>query len=82
VKEQIFEGLNEKQIEAVKAIEGPVLVISGPGSGKTRCLTHRAAFLIASGIQPAHVLAITFTNKAADEMKERIGKLLKNFTVR
>jgi DNA helicase-2/ATP-dependent DNA helicase PcrA len=72
----IFKGLNEKQIEAVKTIDGPVLVISGPGSGKTRCLTHRVAWMIASGINPVHILAITFTNKAALEMKERITKLI------
>src|SRR3989338_9124577 len=74
--EEIFKNLNEKQIEAVKAIDGPVLVISGPGSGKTRCLTHRVAYLISQRIRPNQILAITFTNKAANEMKERITKLL------
>jgi DNA helicase-2/ATP-dependent DNA helicase PcrA len=74
--EEIFKNLNEKQIEAVKAIDGPVLVISGPGSGKTRCLTHRVAYLISQGIKPASILTITFTNKASNEMKERIDKLL------
>jgi len=72
----VFKNLNEKQIEAVKAIDGPVLVISGPGSGKTRCLTHRVAYLISQGIKPGSILAITFTNKASNEMKERIQKLL------
>ncbi len=72
----ILKGLNEKQIEAVKTIDGPVLVISGPGSGKTRALTHRVAWMIASGINPVHILAITFTNKAANEMRGRITKLL------
>jgi len=74
--EEIFKNLNTKQIEAVKAIDGPVLVISGPGSGKTRCLTHRIAYLISQGIKPTSILAITFTNKSANEMKERITKLL------
>ncbi len=75
--DEIFKNLNEKQIEAVKAIQGPVLVISGPGSGKTRCLTHRIAYLISQGIKPDSILSITFTNKASNEMKERIDKLLK-----
>ena len=72
----ILSGLNDKQIEAVKATQGPVLVISGPGSGKTRCLTHRVAYLIASGIHPAHILGITFTNKSAEEMKNRVSSML------
>ncbi len=72
----ILESLNEKQQEAVTTIDGPVLVISGPGSGKTKALTHRVAWMIHSGISPANILAITFTNKAAGEMKERISKLL------
>ncbi len=72
----ILKGLNEKQQEAVKTIDGPVLVISGPGSGKTKCLTHRVAWMISKGIDPVNILAITFTNKASGEMKERIGKLL------
>jgi len=73
----ILKGLNEKQQEAVKTIDGAVLVISGPGSGKTKCLTHRVAWMISKGIDPVNILAITFTNKASGEMKERVSKLLK-----
>ncbi len=76
MSDKIFENLNDKQIEAVKVIDGPVLVISGPGSGKTRCLTHRVAYLISQGIAPESILAVTFTNKAAGEMKERVMKLI------
>jgi len=74
--DSIFKGLNDKQVEAVKAVDGPVLVISGPGSGKTKALTHRIAYMISQGINPANILGITFTNKSAAEMKERISHLL------
>ncbi len=76
MSDKILEKLNEKQVEAVKIIDGPVLVISGPGSGKTRCLTHRVAYLISQKINPSNILAVTFTNKAAGEMRDRIGQLL------
>ena len=75
-------GLNEKQLEAVLHIKGPLMIIAGAGSGKTKVLTTRVAHLMHSGVDSFNILALTFTNKAAAEMKERIEKALGNTDAR
>ncbi|MCX6807955.1 MAG: UvrD-helicase domain-containing protein [Patescibacteria group bacterium] len=79
----MFTNLNPEQINAVKHINGPLLIIAGAGSGKTRTLTHRISYLIKEcGVDPWHILAVTFTNKAAGEMKERVEALLSRKTAK
>ena len=72
----IFEGLNDEQREAVSCVDGPVLIVAGAGAGKTRVLTSRIALLVGRGVDPSRVMALTFTKKAANEMKERIALMV------
>ena len=80
--ENILENLNNEQLDAVKTTKGSLLILAGAGSGKTKVLTSRIAYMVKSGINPREILAVTFTNKAAKEMKERLSKILGENIVR
>ena len=69
------QSLTAAQLAAVEHVDGPLLILAGPGSGKTRVVTQRIAHLLAEGISPRQILALTFTNKAAAEMRSRVEKL-------
>ena len=77
-----LEGLNEQQRKAVLHRDGPIMIVAGAGSGKTKVLTTRIAHLLATGVDPFNILALTFTNKAAAEMKERVEQILENHEAR